>query len=182
MKRSPRTILFAVLVFSLTGCAVPSLSPSESPRSVTVARVVDGDTVEVRPTVYGETDVRLIGMDTPERFDPSGEQPYAEVASRYTERRLENQRVMLRFDVEKKDDYGRVLAYLYLPGNSGETFNETLVREGYAQVATFPPNVRHVEQFEEAQRKAREARRGIWGLPVDEKCRLTDRGNGIGGC
>ena len=85
----------------------------------------------------------------------------------------------LEFDVERKDDYGRLLAYAYLTG--GPMYNETLLREGYAQVATFPPNKRYVGRFEEAQKEAREARCGIWGLPEDELCRLRDRGNGIGG-
>ncbi len=85
----------------------------------------------------------------------------------------------MRFGAEKKDRYGRVLAYLYLP--DGSMFNETLVEKGYAQVATFPPNVRYVGRFEQAQRNAREAGVGIWSLPKSKLCRLRDRGNGIGG-
>jgi hypothetical protein len=60
-------------------------------------------------------------------------------------------------------------------------FNETLLQEGYAQVATFPPNVRHVDRFVGAQKEARTASRGLWGLPAEELCQQTDRGNGIGG-
>ena len=60
-------------------------------------------------------------------------------------------------------------------------FNETLLREGYAQVATFPPNVKYVDRFLEAQREAREAGKGLWGLPEGQLCQQTDRGNGIGG-
>ena len=60
-------------------------------------------------------------------------------------------------------------------------FNEALVREGYAQVATFPPNTRYLDRFEKAQEEAREAGRGIWGLPEGEACGLRDRDNGIGG-
>lgn len=60
-------------------------------------------------------------------------------------------------------------------------FNETLLEEGYAQVATFPPNVKYVERFLEAQREARAANRGLWGLSAGELCQQTDRGNGIGG-
>lgn len=173
-------LLAALLV--ATGCGPALDLSSDPPRTATVSRVVDGDTVEVSPAVDGEEDVRLIGIDTPEKYGPSGEQPYAEEATEFTETRLEGKRVTLRFDVEKEDDYGRILAYLYLTGNRGSTFNETLVRRGYAQVATFPPNVRHVERFEDAQQEAREARRGIWSLPNGEQCRLTDRGNGLGGC
>ncbi len=60
-------------------------------------------------------------------------------------------------------------------------FNETLLEEGYAQVATFPPNVKYEDRFLEAQREARGANRGLWGLSADKLCRQTDRGNGIGG-
>lgn len=110
---------------------------------------------------------------------PDGPQPLAEEVARFAERRLEGRRAKLRFDVERTDDYGRLLAYAYPRG--GGMFNEDLVERGYAQVATFPPNVRHRERFEAEQAEAREARRGIWGLPPDARCRLTDRGNGIGG-
>ncbi|MGB3683726.1 MAG: thermonuclease family protein [Rubrobacteraceae bacterium] len=152
----------------------------DAQREVTVTRVTDGDTVEVRPSIDGTEDVRLIGVDTPETAgSPRGAQPYGEAASRFAQERLEGGRATLRFDVEKKDRYGRLLAYLYPP--EGGMFNEMLLEEGYAQVATFPPNVRHLGSFETAQRSAREAGRGIWGLPEDKLCRLTDRGNGIGG-
>jgi micrococcal nuclease len=108
---------------------------------VTVSRVVDGDTVEIDQSVDGLTDVRLIGVDTPETSHPTyGEQPYGQQAKEFTVSRLEGERVALDFDVEKTDRYGRLLAYVWLP--DGSMFNETLVREGYAQVATFPPNVK----------------------------------------
>jgi micrococcal nuclease len=148
---------------------------------VSVTRVTDGDTVEVRPAVEGEEDVRFIGVDTPEKFGPGGPEPLAEEATGFTARSIEDAggRVTLRFDVEEKDRYGRVLAYVYLP--EGGMLNEDLVKEGYAQVATFPPNVRHREDFERAQESARDDRRGIWGLPPEDLCRLADWGNGIGG-
>ncbi len=177
----PLTLLAALLAALATGCG-PALDSRPDPPRTVVSRVTDGDTVEVSPAINGEEDVRLIGMDTPETFGSSGEQPYAQEATEFTEARLEGRRVGLRFDVEKRDVYGRVLAYVHLPGDRSSTFNETLVREGYAQVATFPPNVRHVERFEDAQRQARAERRGIWGLSEAEQCKLTDRGNGLGGC
>jgi micrococcal nuclease len=86
--------------------------------------------------------------------------------------------VALEFDVERIDPYNRLLAYVYLP--DGTMFNEALVRAGYAQVATFPPNVKHTGRFLAAQRQARAAGRGLWGLPEGKLCGLTNRGNGIG--
>jgi micrococcal nuclease len=62
--------------------------------------------------------------------------------------------------VEQRDRYGRLLAYVYV----GELLvNAELVRQGYAQVATFPPNVKYQQHFRDLQREAREAKRGLWG-------------------
>jgi micrococcal nuclease len=145
--------------------------------TVEVTRVVDGDTIDISPSVEGRSRVRLIGMDTPEVY--FGTQPYGPEASTFAKRELDGERVGLELDVQKIDPYGRLLAYVYLP--DGRMFNETLLGEGYAQVATFPPNVKYQERFLEAQRGAREANRGLWGLSAAELCQQTDRGNGIGG-
>ena len=115
-----------------------------------VTRVVDGDTVEAR---FGgrPLTVRLIGIDTPESVAP--DQPVqclAHQASAYTTERLEGARVRLQFDLERIDPFGRTLAYVWL---GDELFNETLVREGYAFVTTYPPNVRYVDRFRAAQRE-----------------------------
>jgi len=95
---------------------------------VTVERVVDGDTIEVNPPLSWTEDVRLLGVDTPETVDP-GEpvEPYGPEASAFTKRQLEGERVTLIFDQEKRDQYGRTLAYVRISGPS-ETFNETLLR------------------------------------------------------
>ncbi|MDQ4105829.1 MAG: thermonuclease family protein [Actinomycetota bacterium] len=182
MIRRTLVILFFLTLPVLAGCGGETVPEAErdAEREVTVTRVIDGDTIEVRPTVNETEDVRLIGVDAPETAgSPRGAQPYGERASRFARQRLEGRRVTLRFDVEKEDDYGRVLAYVYLP--DGSMFNEMLLEEGYAQLATFPPNVRHLGRFRAAQRMARKAGRGIWGLSESQRCRLTDRGNGIGG-
>ena len=150
---------------------------SDYDATATVTRVVDGDTVEISPPVEGLSTVRLIGMDTPEVY--FGTQPYGSEASAFAKRELDGEQVGLELDVQKIDPYGRVLAYVYLP--DGTMFNETLLREGYAQVATFPPNVKYQDRFLEAQREARAANRGLWGLSAGELCKQTDRGNGIGG-
>lgn len=150
---------------------------SEHNAMVTVTRVVDGDTIDISPSVEGRSRVRLIGMDTPEVH--FGTQPYGPEASAFKKRELEGEEVGLELDVQKIDHYGRLLAYVYLP--DGQMFNEKLLEEGYAQVATFPPNVKYVERFLEAQREAREANRGLWGLSAEGLCQQTDRDNGVGG-
>ena len=132
--------------------------------TVTVTRVVDGDTIEISPAIDGIEDVRLIGVDTPETKKPNCQvQPYGPEASAFTTAELQGQAVGLEFDVEKTDRYDRLLAYVYPP--EGTMFNETLLEEGYARVSTFPPNTRYVERFETAEAEARAAGRGIWGLP-----------------
>ncbi len=178
--------VLALLCVLLCGCSSRLVSEglpggeSSVEAEATVVRVTDGDTVRITPEIDGENRVRLLGVDTPEIDPERGSEPYGEEATRFTQRNIQDQDVTLEFDVEREDDYGRLLAYAYLP--DGSMFNETLLREGYAQIATFPPNTRYLDRFEEAQEQAREAGRGIWGLSEGELCRLRDRGNGIGGC
>jgi micrococcal nuclease len=122
--------------------------------------VVDGDTIEAR--FRGSSiDVRLIGVDTPETVHPTEPvECFGPAASHFTEQALEGKRVRLTFDVERQDRYGRTLAYVWV---GDALFNERLVRDGFATVATFPPNVRYVDRFLAAQRFARSHDRGLWG-------------------
>lgn len=120
-------------------------------------RVVDGDTIEVSPQVQGAEDVRLIGVDTPEVF--GGEEPCGPEASAFTTEQLEGQAVGLEFDQERTDRFDRALAYVW---RGDELFNETLVREGLAEVATFPPNVKYEDRFIAAENEARDAGVGLW--------------------
>jgi micrococcal nuclease len=167
-----------LVIAGLLFFATPALA--QSTQTVTVDRVVDGDTIEVTPAVSGTQDVRLLGVDTPETVDP-GEpvEPYGPDASAFTKQQLEGERVTLIFDREKVDQYGRALAYVQISSQS-ETFNETLLRQGYAQLYVVPPNDRYEVPFSQAQDQARQAQRGIWGLPKESQCELADRGNGIG--
>lgn len=148
--------------------------------TVRVTRVVDGDTLEVSPGVSGTEDVRLIGVDSPESAIP-GEQPepLGEEAAAFTARALEHRKIVLAFDEELVDPYGRALAYARLPGHD-HTHNQRLVRRGLAQVAIFEPNDALARKLHAAQDAARRSDAGIWSLPTRERCRLADRGNGIG--
>jgi micrococcal nuclease len=120
---------------------------------------VDGDTFEA--LVRGDIlDVRMIGIDTPETVHPTlPVECFGPEASAFTERRLAGERIGLEFDVERIDQFGRTLAYVWV---GGRLFNEDIVRQGYATVTTFPPNVAHVERFVEAERKARRDGLGLW--------------------
>lgn len=117
-----------------------------------VLRVLDGDTIEVE--LGGERErVRYIGIDTPEMGDERPEIRALALEARWANARLvEGRRVRLELDVEKRDRYGRLLAYVWV----GDTLvNEALVRAGRAAPYTFPPNVRYVDRFVEAARLAR---------------------------
>ena len=155
---------FGVLIIAgLLFFATPALA--QSSQTVTVERVVDGDTIVVNPAVSGTEDVRLLSVDTPETVDPTEPvEPYGPEASAFTKGQLEGKRVTLIFDQERTDQYGRALAYVRISGQS-QTFNETLLRQGYAQLYVVPPNDRYEAPFSQAQDQARQAQRGIWGLP-----------------
>jgi len=121
-----------------------------------VRRAVDGDTILL---ANGER-VRYIGINTPETRHPSKPVEYfGKEASRFNKKLVEGRWVRLEFDAQKKDKYNRLLAYVYA---DGIFVNAKLVEEGYAQVSTFPPNVKHQELFLKLQREARENRRGLW--------------------
>jgi len=125
-----------------------------------VIRVVDGDTLEVE--FNGKTEkVRLIGVDTPESVHPdvSKNVPEGKTASEFTKSKLEGKEIELEFDVQERDQYGRLLAYVWY---NGEMFNKVLLQEGYARVATYPPNVKYVDEFTEIQKVARENNKGFW--------------------
>lgn len=175
MRRGALLVTGLMLVGLLAGCGSLSLSTphptanygTDKPANgaelamVDVVRVVDGDTIEVMFQGKKE-DVRLIGVDTPETVHPSKPvQPYGPEASAFTKSYLTGKQVGLEFDVEQRDKYGRLLAYVWI---DNQMFNRVLVKEGYAQVATFPPNVKYVDDFKELQKEAREAKRGLWGL------------------
>lgn len=126
---------------------------------VPVVDVVDGDTIEV--LVDGvEEDVRYIGVDTPE-VDPSiGVECFGSQASEANRRLVAGERVRLVFDAERRDRYGRLLAYVYV----GERFiNEELVRRGYATTLTIAPNTDFAGRFDRLEQAAGNAGRGLWG-------------------
>lgn len=122
-----------------------------------VTRIVDGDTIKIDT---GET-VRYIGMNTPETVDPKRPvECYGHEASLKNKELVEGKTVTLEKDVLDKDKYGRLLRYVWI----GDTMiNELLVQEGYAQVSTFPPDVKYKDRFIEAQRQAAEEKKGLWG-------------------
>jgi micrococcal nuclease len=155
-----RYILALILVIALAGCGAAKQTASAPGRDTAkVIRAVDGDTLEV--SLKGaKQKVRLIGVDTPETKKPNTPvMYYGQEASDYTKKRLEGKTVELEWDVDRTDQYDRLLAYVWL---GDEMFNRTLVQEGYARIATFPPNVKYVDLFKKDQESARSKGKGIW--------------------
>lgn len=125
-----------------------------------VERVVDGDTIEVELDGAVE-DVRYIGIDTPETVKPGTPvQCYGPEASERNHELVDGRRVRLVFDRERRDVYGRLLAYVYV----GDQFvNGELVAGGYARTLEIAPNTAHAGQLERLQERASAAGRGLWG-------------------
>ncbi len=138
---------------------------------ILVKRAVDGDTLLLE---NGER-VRLIGIDTPEMHESdklykdsqrsqegvSTIQKLGRRAYEFTKGLVEGKRVSLEFDVEKRDKYDRLLAYVYL--KDGTFINARILEQGYASLMTFAPNVKYADLFLKLYRQARENRRGLWG-------------------
>ena len=143
----------------------PSLPSGERGElSGTVVRTVDGDTVWVR-LPSGVEKVRYIGIDTPEVHHPTrGEEPGGRAATEINRGLVGDRPVRLEPDVQLRDRHGRLLAYVWVKRADGAEVmvNAEMVRLGYAQVLTVPPNVRHAEMFRKLAAEAREQRRGLW--------------------
>lgn len=127
-----------------------------------VVRVIDGDTIRVRLDSPAESrGVRYIGVDTPETVKP-GEpvQCFGKAASDFNRRLVAGRRVRLVLGRERRDRYGRLLAYVRL--QSGPLVEDALLRGGYARTLTIPPNDDRARHFAALERKARGERRGLW--------------------
>ena len=161
--------LTALLVSSACGrggASNASAAPPE-PGAATVVDVVDGDTVRVRFVGRSSSpseSVRLIGIDTPETHGPGGLRECfgAEASARTAALLPRGTAVRLERDVEARDRYARLLAYVYRK-RDGLFVNLALARDGYAAPLSVPPNVAHVVDFTAAAADARLAGRGLWG-------------------
>jgi micrococcal nuclease len=147
-----------VAAAGIAGCGPPTPVdlakpvPDDAGPLVAVTQVFDGDTVVAGPD---HATVRLIGLNAPER-----DQPYYAEARDHLKALLSEHEVRLDHDVEARDRYGRTLAYLYR--DDGMLVNLEMVRDGFAQALTVPPNVAHADAFRAAEAQARDAGRGLW--------------------
>jgi len=142
-------IVFALAVVFLVFVFHPAF------RGIGVKEVTDGDTIVLR---NGET-VRYIGIDTPERDDP-----FYREATRANREMLEGGRIRLECDHDRRDRYGRMLAYVWV---DTLMLNAELIRMGFASVYLFAPNLKYRDRFIALQREARQRGEGIWSVPVE---------------
>ena len=168
MRSALRHLLAALalgLCAAVCACSAPAAELRAGEDAGRVVRVVDGDTIRVA-LASGEEAVRYIGVDTPESVKPgSPVECFAKRASAFNGRLVAGERVRLVRDVEERDRYGRLLAYVYR-ARDGLFVNAELLRRGYATVATFPPNVAHEREFRRLARAARRSGRGLWSQCV----------------
>ena len=158
MRRS----LAVVGLAALAACGQSAGAARGRPGDAVVANVIDGDTIEAR--VNGITEnVRLIGIDTPETRKPNtpvecfgieATKALGRILPRGTAIRLER-------DVEARDRYGRLLAYVYRHGDN-LFVNLEMAKSGYAAAYTYPPNVARSDEIVTAAADARDAGRGLW--------------------
>ena len=163
-----RAAIVVLAVAACSGCGSQGGDDEALGRSVSaqVVRVIDGDTIEA--SIEGQDeDVRYIGVDTPETVKPGAPvQCYGPQASAENHRLVEGRTVRLVFDRERRDVYGRLLAYVYTRprGNAERSrfVNAALVRDGYARTLTIAPNTAHASVFRRLQARAGRAGRGLW--------------------
>lgn len=180
LTRRPKALrsakMVVALAISIIAAAAGSCLASPNPREPgSITRVVDGDTIVVRLDSGKTEHVRLIGIDTPEskpnkranmQAQRSGRDESAIIAlgkrSWHNTEMLApvGTRVELELDVQPRDKYKRLLAYAYLP--DGRMLNEEILRSGYANLLTIPPDVRYTERFRKAYEESRAAGRGLW--------------------
>ncbi|NOU95637.1 nuclease [Paenibacillus sp. LMG 31456] len=143
---------------------LPTAAPAPAEKKfieAKVKRVIDGDTIEIIINNKEET-VRMILVDTPETKKPNTPvQPFGPEASTFTKETLEGKDIKLERDVTERDQYKRLLYYVYI---GDKMFNEMLLEKGLARVAVYPPDVKYVDQFREIQKNAQMAKIGIWSI------------------
>ncbi|WP_166829495.1 thermonuclease family protein [Thalassoroseus pseudoceratinae] len=167
MSRRPWPVWLVVLFLALTVWRTLSRRPELPDRlppamePTRVVRVVDGDTLLLEDGVR----VRLLGVDTPETKRPNHPvEPLGPEASAFTRSFIGSQPIRLEYDRERRDRFGRVLAYVYV---GDQLLNEELIRAGFSRAETrFSFSQTMKRRFRDAEEFARTEVNGIWRLEV----------------
>lgn len=167
-----------VLILALTGCVtVETDQVNPDVYETRVERVVDGDTIKAYVDGEMET-IRFIGVNTPEiAHDDQEEEHYGDESTAFSEDMLKDQTIYLTKDVSDRDQYGRLLRFIWLekpedPSNYDEIedkmFNAILLKEGYAHTVKFEPDVTFYKLFRNLQGQAEDAGKGMWAVEYEE--------------
>ncbi|MBM7553232.1 thermonuclease family protein [Thalassobacillus pellis] len=178
MMKSKMQVVILLILLLTSGCSMemtdsaggtneennndPKAASENKTTNATVTRVVDGDTLEV--SMNGEKeDVRLLLIDTPETVHPDKPvEPFGKEASQFVKETLANEEVRIDIGKEKRDKYGRLLAYVFI---DGETIQEKLLRKGLARTAYLYNDLTMLDEFHKVQAKAIEKGIGVWSIP-----------------
>ncbi len=163
-----------VLLFIKLGLFDKKAPVVNSKDTITITKIVDGDTFGVLFKGKKEK-VRLIGVDTPEsrknkKAIKDSERNAKDLnkiiglgkqAKEFVKSIVKvGDELKIEFDVRERDQYGRLLAYLYM--KNGKMLNNYLIEEGFASPLTYPPNVKYEELFRSSYKTARENNKGLW--------------------
>ena len=164
-QKIPSVAVFLALScinFTSLGAFQPAQSGNNTNVFFRIHRVVDGDTFWLINAKGEKEKIRFIGIDAPEakNYGKKVKQYYGKESTNFLTNYLKGKKVRLEYDVQRYDQYGRTLAYVYL--EDGTFLNEYLIKNGYAKVVTFPPNVKYHRQFVIAERYARQHQLGMW--------------------
>lgn len=152
----------AITATPVAAVAIPS--PPQEGETVTIIRVTDGDTIEVRRADGTTARVRYIGVNTPETVDPRRPvQCYGREAAERNRELVTGRTALLERDISETDGYGRLLRYVWV---EGRMVNALLVRDGFGHATSFPPDVKYLDVLRALDREARAERRGLWGSCV----------------
>lgn len=151
--------IFLIQVFVLIAMifsAFSAFAKDSDDKLYHVIRVIDGDTFKAN----GAGTIRLIGVDTPETKHPKKKIEYfGREASDFLKKRLSGKKVRLEYDQQRKDRYGRTLAYVYLEDST--FINAEIIAEGYGFAYTKFP-FKYLEEFRSLEKRARESEKGLW--------------------
>ncbi len=163
------------LVINFIVLTIFSSVNSYAQQKTTVTRIIDGDILQA---LYGEREkrIRLIGIDSPESRVNMKTKKEANMSEQDIKTIIEMGRkakefvdslvkrgdlITIEFDVQERDRHGRLLCYVYL--SNGKMLNEEIVKAGYANVLSIPPNVKYKDKFLRAYKQARNGKVGLWG-------------------
>lgn len=150
--------LLSLSLIGLLSACQPMAGPVTETVEYQISRASSGQAIEGRMASSADPSnqqIRLLGISAPDQ----GQAPWGAAAKAYLHELLVGQQVLLEFDQQQQDSYGRKLAYIW---QDGKLVNAALVREGYVLAQSWPPNSRYDAVLQEAQDTARLLGLGIW--------------------